>query len=589
MPAPSTSPPGRPGAPGCRWTRRPARPWPGSPGRRRGLASRRGFGEKCSTIVCWDAGGEIADHSADRRRQDRVSDDDRQPAARRAVCPTLAGGQARLGGRIEDRGRHGGHRGWVLGPGTGPESAGRRARGHGGGVSEPGRRRPGVRPGRRICARRRALRPAGWGRGTRPSGPARWWRAARVLVPLETQSPTGGRCCVSPSERWRWPRYARPERMGGPWIPNGWPRASAGTCRPRCSSRVTGSGAGRAADLRRMPGGRCMLRVCPGQPDRSGVWGGGSERERRRILRSRRSGPRRARALAPSSPGNPELQPVTGRVLASAVNVSEGRDPAVLDRARRACGDVLLDVHRDRDHHRSVFTLGGPGPACSRRSTRWSRQAVDSLDSPDTPAPTPDSASWTSCRSPRSARATSRPAMEARDRPPSGRREPRDPLLPLRPDARRRVRSLPEVRRGAFALMPPTRARPAPRRQGRSRSAPAAPRRLQPVAEGVSSSPTPGRWRLRIRGRRVRASGFAGRGGRCRATSSTPGVGPAEAYDLVRRRSRRAGASRGPNWSGWSPTAGLAAMPGPGGPSWVSRPTTASRRGWANARSGSVV
>ena len=42
-------------------------------------------------------------------------------------------------------------------------------------------------------------------------------------------------------------------------------------------------------------------------------------------------------------------------------NVSEGRDPSVLDALARACGASLLDVHTDADHHRSVFTLAGPG------------------------------------------------------------------------------------------------------------------------------------------------------------------------------------------------------------------------------------
>jgi glutamate formiminotransferase / 5-formyltetrahydrofolate cyclo-ligase len=38
-------------------------------------------------------------------------------------------------------------------------------------------------------------------------------------------------------------------------------------------------------------------------------------------------------------------------------NVAEGRDNAVIDALAHACGSALLDVHRDIDHHRSVFTL----------------------------------------------------------------------------------------------------------------------------------------------------------------------------------------------------------------------------------------
>lgn len=42
------------------------------------------------------------------------------------------------------------------------------------------------------------------------------------------------------------------------------------------------------------------------------------------------------------------------------MNVSEGRDPAVIDAVAGAAGSHLLDVHRDPHHHRSVLTLAGP-------------------------------------------------------------------------------------------------------------------------------------------------------------------------------------------------------------------------------------
>jgi len=48
-------------------------------------------------------------------------------------------------------------------------------------------------------------------------------------------------------------------------------------------------------------------------------------------------------------------------VLEVVPNVSEGRDRDVLDALARACGPSLLDRHEDPDHHRSVFTLAGPG------------------------------------------------------------------------------------------------------------------------------------------------------------------------------------------------------------------------------------
>lgn len=53
-------------------------------------------------------------------------------------------------------------------------------------------------------------------------------------------------------------------------------------------------------------------------------------------------------------------------------NVSEGRDPAVIDTLARAAGSSLLDVHVDADHHRSVFTLGAT-------STREALESAEAL------------------------------------------------------------------------------------------------------------------------------------------------------------------------------------------------------------------
>ena len=47
-------------------------------------------------------------------------------------------------------------------------------------------------------------------------------------------------------------------------------------------------------------------------------------------------------------------------IVECVVNVSEGRDEAVLAQLAAAAGPTLLDLHRDPDHHRSVFTLAGP-------------------------------------------------------------------------------------------------------------------------------------------------------------------------------------------------------------------------------------
>ena len=46
-------------------------------------------------------------------------------------------------------------------------------------------------------------------------------------------------------------------------------------------------------------------------------------------------------------------------MLECVVNISEGRDRALLDELDQACGPALLDRHSDPHHHRSVFTLHG--------------------------------------------------------------------------------------------------------------------------------------------------------------------------------------------------------------------------------------
>ncbi len=57
-------------------------------------------------------------------------------------------------------------------------------------------------------------------------------------------------------------------------------------------------------------------------------------------------------------------------------NVSEGRDAVVLDALATACGRSLVDRHEDPDHHRSVFTLAGPGPRDAEGAVRQLARAV---------------------------------------------------------------------------------------------------------------------------------------------------------------------------------------------------------------------
>jgi len=65
-------------------------------------------------------------------------------------------------------------------------------------------------------------------------------------------------------------------------------------------------------------------------------------------------------------------------VLECVANVSEGRGAIVLDALAGACGAALLDRHVDPDHHRSVFTLAGPGPDDAASAVRRLADAVAS-------------------------------------------------------------------------------------------------------------------------------------------------------------------------------------------------------------------
>ena len=62
-------------------------------------------------------------------------------------------------------------------------------------------------------------------------------------------------------------------------------------------------------------------------------------------------------------------------MLECVINVSEGRDAAVLDHLAAVAGPDLLDVHTDADHHRSVFTL--VGEHAPRRLTEAAVGAID--------------------------------------------------------------------------------------------------------------------------------------------------------------------------------------------------------------------
>jgi glutamate formiminotransferase len=79
--------------------------------------------------------------------------------------------------------------------------------------------------------------------------------------------------------------------------------------------------------------------------------------------------------------GTPAATP-TGAAspLECVVNVSEGRDLAVVAIIAGAGRECVLDVHSDGDHHRSVLTLGGPGPRLEEAVQAVARAAVQHID-----------------------------------------------------------------------------------------------------------------------------------------------------------------------------------------------------------------
>ncbi len=72
--------------------------------------------------------------------------------------------------------------------------------------------------------------------------------------------------------------------------------------------------------------------------------------------------------------------PVPGTSAECVVNVSEGRDRSVIAALTDAAGVHLLDLHFDREHHRSVLTLGGPLDGVEEAARSVARAAVAGID-----------------------------------------------------------------------------------------------------------------------------------------------------------------------------------------------------------------
>jgi glutamate formiminotransferase len=67
-------------------------------------------------------------------------------------------------------------------------------------------------------------------------------------------------------------------------------------------------------------------------------------------------------------------------ILECVANVSEGRDGAALAELAAGTGGALLDLHRDPDHHRAVFTLAGAAELVTEAVRSLAAAVVARLD-----------------------------------------------------------------------------------------------------------------------------------------------------------------------------------------------------------------
>jgi len=228
---------------------------------------------------------------------------------------------------------------------------------------------------------------------------------------------------------------------------------------------------------------------------------------------------------------------VSAHVLASAVNVSEGKNLATIDQLSAAAGELLLDVHRDADHHRSVLTLAGPSGQLLAAVRSLVELTVRSLDLtshvgvhprfgvvdvvPFSPVGSEDLTA----------------AVEARDRLAVWAGATlKVPCFLYGPMPDGGSRSLPEVRRGAFVTLQPD---TGPVHLDRKTGAMAVGARRPLVAYNVwISGITPADARAtarRVRGKSLRALGLVvGEFTQVSCNLIEPEiVGPAEAYDRI--------------------------------------------------------
>ena len=81
-----------------------------------------------------------------------------------------------------------------------------------------------------------------------------------------------------------------------------------------------------------------------------------------------------------AGPCHADVVATPGAILECVVNVSEGRDDTVLGTLASAAGPMLLDLHRDPDHHRAVLTLAGPPDEVAAAARALATETVRRLD-----------------------------------------------------------------------------------------------------------------------------------------------------------------------------------------------------------------
>jgi glutamate formiminotransferase / 5-formyltetrahydrofolate cyclo-ligase len=255
------------------------------------------------------------------------------------------------------------------------------------------------------------------------------------------------------------------------------------------------------------------------------------------------------------------------------VNVSEGRNGAVLDQLAAAAGPALLDTHRDADHHRTVFTLVGPAELVEESSRALARATLERLDLRHHAGAHPrlgvlDVAPFVPYDPGRPAPEDLTAAAEMRDR--FARWLGQDMGVPsflYGPLAGGRARSLPDIRRHAFGPPPDGLVPDAGPAQGDPRhgaTAVGARRVLVAYNVWVSSVEVARQVAPLVRGPAVRALGLAV-GARAQVSCNLidpDRVGPARLYDEVAALvGERGAATEGGELVGLIPEVVLAVVP----------------------------